>query len=261
MLAARDLGRLHACGRRVAPCAASSRRGAGPTWGRTAWCARVRVRGRAREEGEIDDESRLSEHATFWTVCSISRSQGPKKRGALTRRSPTRHRATISENARPTIRGAGTEATGAPGGGAWSRSGSHRASPSCWARSKRVEPSNPRPRRCDDARARRRLGKIEDDERHLFTLREVNDASFPDHAMSGHLDELLRSPGSQPVRCVATAPGHVVVSVAGGKYLHAFSARTPRPARVGATPTEPTRPRRRSVLRAERTRRTVTFES
>ena len=74
----------------------------------------------------------------------------------------------------------------------------------------------------------------------LFTLREVNDASFPDHAMSGHLDELLRSPGSQPVRCVATAPGHVVVSVAGGKYLHAFSARTPRPARVGATPTEPT---------------------
>ena len=58
--------------------------------------------------------------------------------------------------------------------------------------------------------------------------------------MSGHLDELLRSPGSQPVRCVATAPGHVVVSVAGGKYLHAFSARTPRPARVGATPTEPT---------------------
>ena len=75
----------------------------------------------------------------------------------------------------------------------------------------------------------------------LFTLREVNDASFPDHAMSGHLDELLRSPGSQPVRCVATAPGHVVVSVAGGKYLHAFSARTPRPANIGATPTEPTR--------------------
>ena len=74
----------------------------------------------------------------------------------------------------------------------------------------------------------------------LFTLREVNDASFPDHAMSGHLDELLRSPGSQPVRCVATAPGHVVVSVAGGKYLHAFSARTPRPANIGATPTEPT---------------------
>ena len=71
-----------------------------------------------------------------------------------------------------------------------------------------------------------------------FAIREVNDTTFPHHAMSGHLDELLCSPESQPVRCVATAPGHVVVSVAGGKYLHAFSARTPsrRPSGRSETP-------------------------
>lgn len=78
----------------------------------------------------------------------------------------------------------------------------------------------------------------------LFTIREVNDATFPHHGMSGRLDELLRSPGSQPVRCVATAPGHVVVSVAGGKYLHAFSARTPHPGEDAATkPAAPEHPR------------------
>ena len=32
----------------------------------------------------------------------------------------------------------------------------------------------------------------------LFTLREVNDASFPDHAMSGHLAALLRSKRALP---------------------------------------------------------------
>ena len=97
----------------------------------------------------------------------------------------------------------------------------------------RLEPSNPPPRLCDAARARRRLGKSTTMST-LFTIRKVNDATFPHHGMSGRLDELLLSPGSQPVRCVATAPGHVVVSVAGGKYLHAFSARTPHPSRRAA---------------------------
>ena len=62
----------------------------------------------------------------------------------------------------------------------------------------------------------------------LFTIREVNDATFPHHGMSGRLDELLRSPGSQPVLCVATAPGHVVVSVAGGSTC----TRSPRERRI-----------------------------
>ena len=57
-------------------------------------------------------------------------------------------------------------------------------------------------------------------------IHNVDDASFPNLAMSGNLPELLSSSGTQPLRCAAVTAGHVAVAVSNGTYLHVLSARS-----------------------------------
>jgi len=63
----------------------------------------------------------------------------------------------------------------------------------------------------------------------VLALRPVDGATHPNHADAAHLAELLASEGTQPLRCVAVAPGHVALAVANGTYVHALSARDDAP--------------------------------
>ncbi len=63
----------------------------------------------------------------------------------------------------------------------------------------------------------------------VLALRPVDGATHPNHTDAAHLAELLASEGTQPLRCVAVAPGHVALAVANGTYVHALSARDDAP--------------------------------
>lgn len=192
---------------------------------------------------------------------SAAASAGPKKRGALTRRSPTRHRATISENARPTIRGAGTEAAGAPGGALGADRGAIGRLPHRVGRALSASGTlEPRPRRCDAARARRRLGKIEDDERHPF------------HPPRSERRILPRPRDVRSPRRAAAIARLAARAVRGdragarrgerrGREVPARVLRADAPSGEGRRDSDRTDARAVGQSCAERTRRTVTFES
>ena len=58
----------------------------------------------------------------------------------------------------------------------------------------------------------------------ITALVALDGTSLPTHAESRGLPALLADIGTQPLRCVASTPGHLAVAVSGGTYVHAFSA-------------------------------------
>ena len=58
----------------------------------------------------------------------------------------------------------------------------------------------------------------------ITALVALDGTSLPTHAESRGLPALLADVGTQPLRCVASTPGHLAVAVSGGTYVHAFSA-------------------------------------
>ena len=67
-------------------------------------------------------------------------------------------------------------------------------------------------------------GSDDDSMSPITALVALDGTSLPTHAESRGLPALLADIGTQPLRCVASTPGHLAVAVSGGTYVHAFSA-------------------------------------